>query len=253
VRTGEAEAADQSADIRDDLGFLQTALLAFAGISLFVGAFIIFNTFSITVAQRAREFALLRTLGASRAQVLRSVLGEGIVLGVLGSVAGLFLGIAVAAGLRALFKAFGFELPSTGTVLEARTVYVSLAVGLVVTLVSSLAPALRATRVPPVAALREGVALPETRSSRLAFPLAVVLAVLGVAAIAVGLFGGLDDSPALIFVGAGAAATFLGSRCCRRSSSARSPRRSGGRSRRPSGSRAGWRGRTPCVSPGAPR
>ena len=210
VRTGEAEAASQSADIRDDLGFLQTALLAFAGISLFVGAFIIFNTFSITVAQRAREFALLRTLGASRAQVLRSVMGEGVVLGVLGSLAGLALGILVAAGLRALFKAIGFELPSTGTVLQARTVYVSLAVGVVVTLVSCLAPALRATRVPPVAALREGVALPATRSSRLAFPLALVLTALGVAAMAVGLFGGLEDSPALLFVGLGAGATFLG-------------------------------------------
>ena len=210
VRTGEAEAADQSADIRDDLGFLQTALLAFAGISLFVGAFIIFNTFSITVAQRAREFALLRTLGASRGQVLRSVLGEGLVLGVLGSLIGLALGILVAAGLRALFKAIGFELPSTGTVLAARTVYVSLAVGVIVTLVSSLAPALRATRVPPVAALREGVALPATRSSRLAFPLALVLTGLGVAAIVVGLFAGLGDSPALLCVGLGAGATFLG-------------------------------------------
>jgi len=210
VRTGAGQAADQSKDIRDDLGFLQIGLLAFAGVSVFVGAFIIFNTFSITVAQRAREFALLRTLGASRGQVLRSVLGEGIVLGVLGSLVGLGLGIVVASGLRALFKAVGFELPSTGTVLEARTVYVSLGVGIVVTLVSCLAPALRATRVPPVAALREGVAMPESRSSRLAFPLALVLTTLGVAAIAVGLIAGLDDSPALLLVGLGAAATFLG-------------------------------------------
>jgi len=210
VRTGQAEAADQTAEIQDDLGFLQTGLLAFAGVSLFVGAFIIFNTFSITVAQRAREFALLRTLGASRAQVLRAVLGEGIVLGVLGSIVGLGLGILVAGGLRALFKAFGFELPSTGTVLAARTVYVSLAVGVVVTLVSCLAPALRATRVPPVAALREGVAVPETRSSRLAFPLALVLTALGVIAIVVGLFAGFDESSALAFVGSGAGATFLG-------------------------------------------
>ena len=210
VRTGEDEAVSQSADIRDDLGFLQTALLAFAGISLFVGAFIIFNTFSITVAQRAREFALLRTLGASRAQVLRSVVGEGAVLGVLGSLAGLALGILVASGLKALFKAIGFELPSTGTVLQARTVYVSLAVGVIVTLISCLAPALRATRVPPVAALREGVALPESKSSRLAFPAALVLAALGVVAMAVGLFAGLDDSGALSLLGLGAALTFLG-------------------------------------------
>lgn len=210
VRTGEEEAQSQTSDIRDNLGFLRTALLAFAGISLFVGAFIIFNTFSITVAQRAREFALLRTLGASRGQVLRSVLGEGVVLGALGSLVGLGLGLLVASGLRALFKAIGFELPSTGAVLAARTVYVSIGVGLVVTLVSCLAPALRATRVPPVAALREGVALPETRSSRLAFPLALLLTTLGVAGILVGLFGGFDENGSLTFVGIGAAATFLG-------------------------------------------
>jgi len=210
VRTGAAEAADRSGSIREDLGFLQIGLLAFAGVSLFVGAFIIFNTFSITVAQRAREFALLRTLGASRAQVLRAVLGEGVLLGVLGSVVGLGLGILVASGLRALFKAFGFELPSTGTVLEPRTVYVSLAVGVVVTLASCVAPALRATRVPPVAALREGVALPESRSSRLAFPVALVLTTLGVAAMVVGLFAGLGESLALLLVGLGAAVSFLG-------------------------------------------
>ena len=101
VRTGKQETKNQQDDIRGALSFLTTALLAFAGISLFVGAFIIFNTFSITVAQRAREFALLRTLGASRRQVLRSVLTEGLVLGVLGSVVGLGIGILVASGLRA--------------------------------------------------------------------------------------------------------------------------------------------------------
>ena len=210
VRTGQAEAASQTADIRDQLGFLRTALLAFAGIALFVGAFIIFNTFSITVAQRAREFALLRTLGASRGQVLRSVLAEGAVLGVLGSAAGLVLGIGVAAGLKALFKAVGFELPSSGIVIAGRTIWVSMLVGVLVTLVSTLAPALRATRVPPVAALREGVALPETRSSRLAFPLSVLLTALGLAGMAVGLFAGLGDSTALLLLGIGAAFTFLG-------------------------------------------
>jgi putative ABC transport system permease protein len=164
VRTGSEQASNQSKDIRDNLGFLQTALLAFAGISLFVGAFIIFNTFSITVAQRAREFALLRTLGARRGQVLRSVLAEGLTLGIFGSAAGLGLGVGAASVLRALFKSFGIDLPSTGTVVETRTITVSLIVGTVVTVIASLAPALRATRVPPVAALREGVALPETRS-----------------------------------------------------------------------------------------
>ncbi len=210
VRTGEAQAASQTAEIRDQLGFLRTALLAFAGIALFVGAFIIFNTFSITVAQRAREFALLRTLGASRRQVLRSVLVEGLVLGVLGSLVGLLLGAGVAAGLKALFAAVGFELPSSGIVIDARTIWLSLLVGVLVTMLATLAPALRATRVPPVAALREGVALPETRSSRLAFPIAVALSALGLAGMAVGLFAGFGDSTALLLLGLGAALTFLG-------------------------------------------
>ncbi|MEA2306914.1 MAG: putative transport system permease protein [Solirubrobacteraceae bacterium] len=210
VRTGKQETKSQQDDIKGALSFLTTALLAFAGISLFVGAFIIFNTFSITVAQRAREFALLRTLGASRRQVLRSVLTEGLVLGVLGSVIGLGVGILVASGLRALFKAVGVDLPSSGTVIASRTIIVSLLVGIIVTLVASLAPALRATRVPPVAALREGVALPQTRSSRLAFPLAIVLTALGFGLMALGLFGSGSSSSALSLLGGGAALTFIG-------------------------------------------
>jgi putative ABC transport system permease protein len=210
IRTGKEEAASQSKSIRDDLGFLKTALLAFAGISLFVGAFIIFNTFSITVAQRAREFGLLRTLGASRAQVMRSVLGEGLFLGLLGGLAGLGLGIALATGLRALFKAIGFEVPSNGTVIETRTITTSLLVGVLVTMVSTLAPALRATRVPPVAALREGVALPPGRGARFVFPASIVLLALGLGLLALGLFGSSSSSTALTLVGAGAGLMFIG-------------------------------------------
>ncbi len=167
VRTGTEQAAESSRQIRDNLGFLRTALLAFAGISLFVGAFIIFNTFSITVAQRTRELALLRTLGASRRQVLAAVLGEGALLGVTGAAAGLALGVLVAGGLRALFKAIGADLPSNGSVVLTRTVVVSLLVGVLVTLLASLAPALRATRVAPIAAMREGAVLPPSRHARL--------------------------------------------------------------------------------------
>ena len=209
VRTGKQEAASQSKDIRDNLGFLKTALLAFAGISLFVGAFIIFNTFSITVAQRAREFGLLRTLGASRAQVLRSVLGEGFFLGLFGSLIGLGLGVALAAGLRALFKAIGFDVPSNGTVIASRTVIVSLLVGVVVTIVATLAPAVRATRVPPVAALREGFASTGKRS-RIAFPAGILMLLAGLALIAVGLFGTGSSNRDLTFVGIGAGLMFLG-------------------------------------------
>ena len=157
VRTGEQQAAKQSADLEDNLSFIRTFLLVFAYVSLFVGAFIIFNTFSITVAQRTREFGLLRTLGGSRTQIMRSVVAEGLLLGVGGSVLGLLAGIALAPALNELFKAFGADLPNSGTVIETRTIVVSLLVGTVVTVLAGLAPALRATRVPPLAAMREGV------------------------------------------------------------------------------------------------
>lgn len=160
VRTGAQEAANQTSELEEQLGFLRTFLLVFAYVALVVGAFIIFNTFSITVAQRTREFGLLRTLGASRGQVMRSVVLEGLLLGVCGAVAGLFIGIALAPALDQLFKAFGADLPDNGTVLQSRTVIVSLLVGIVVTMLAGFFPALRATRVPPIAAMREGVSIP---------------------------------------------------------------------------------------------
>jgi putative ABC transport system permease protein len=210
VQTGKEDANRQSKEIRDNLSFLRTGLLAFAFIALFVGAFLIFNTFSITVAQRTREFGLLRTLGAKRRQVLRSVIVESLVLGFAGAVTGLALGLVLAPGLKALFKSFGADLPASGTVIATRTVVVSLVIGVVVTLLSSLPPALRATRVPPIAALREGAVLPRGRFARFATPFAVVLTVLGAIGLAVGLFAGMSSSGALSLIGAGAAALFLG-------------------------------------------
>ncbi len=160
VRTGAAEAAKQTSDLESSLGFLRTFLLVFAYVALVVGAFIIFNTFSITVAQRTRELGLLRTLGASRRQVLSSVIYEGLMLGVVGAVLGLLLGLLLAPALNQLFIAFGAELPNNGTVVEARTVIVSLLVGIIVTVAAGIFPAIRATRVPPLAAMREGVVIP---------------------------------------------------------------------------------------------
>jgi putative ABC transport system permease protein len=182
VRTGAQEAANQTAELEEKLGFLRTFLLVFAYVALVVGAFIIFNTFSITVAQRTREFGLLRTLGCSRAQIMRSVIEEGLMLGVGGAVLGLFAGLGLAPALDGLFKAFGADLPDNGTVLEARTVIVSLGVGIAITVLAGFLPALRATRVPPMAAMREGVqippALPTRRALvvRFALYLAVVVA-----------------------------------------------------------------------------
>jgi putative ABC transport system permease protein len=210
VRTGQEEARKQSSDIKNNLSFLTTLLLAFAGISLFVGAFIIFNTFSITVTQRMREFALLRTLGASRGQVMRSVVGEGLTIGLLGSFVGLLLGVAVAGGLRALFRAVGVDLPSNGNVIATRTIIVSLVVGTLVTVLSSLAPALRATRVPPVEALHEGAVPPSRGPSRKVTIAGTLLGILGVGLMAAGLFGSFSSSAALSFVGGGALLTFLG-------------------------------------------
>src|SRR5215212_3952959 len=136
VRTGEGQATEDASDTKSFTSFLQNFLLAFGGIALFVGAFVIANSLSITIAQRTREFATLRTLGASRRQVLRSVLVEAVVVGVFASVVGLFLGLALAKGLFALFEAVGFTLPNSGLLLETRTIVVALLVGIVVTVLA---------------------------------------------------------------------------------------------------------------------
>jgi putative ABC transport system permease protein len=190
VRTASAQVAHDTTDIKDQLKFLTIGLLAFGFIAVFVGAFVIFNTFSITVAQRTRELALLRTFGASRRQILRSVTGEALAIGLLGGVLAIGLGFAAALGISALFRAFGLKLPTTGAVLESRTVIVCMLVATIVTLVASLTPALRATRVPPVAALQEGAVLPRSRFAPFVPGLAAVLVVIGVALVLAGLLGG---------------------------------------------------------------
>ncbi|HEY8865413.1 MAG TPA: ABC transporter permease, partial [Solirubrobacteraceae bacterium] len=209
VRTGKEQAKKQSGDIRDHLGFLRVALLAFAGVAVFVGGFTIFNTFSITVAQRKREFAMLRTLGASRRQVLTAVVAEALMIGLIASALGLLAGIGYSKGIRGLFVAFGIDLPSSGTVVAARTVVVSMLVGVIVTLAASLGPSLRATRVAPLEALREGMGSTRRRSGRIT-GLAGGLCVLGVALMAYGLFGVSDSSSALSLIGLGAVVVFLG-------------------------------------------
>src|SRR3954452_5131191 len=155
VRTGKEQAEKQAQDLSDALGFIRTALLVFAGVALLVGSFLIFNTFSVTVAQRTREFALLRTLGASRGQVLRSVLVETFVVGLAASILGVVVGVALAPGLAAMLKAFGLDLGTTGLVLKSGTVIAGVLVGLIATMVSGFIPAWRATRVQPVAAMRD--------------------------------------------------------------------------------------------------
>jgi len=201
VRTGAEEAATESSELESALGFLRTFLLVFAYVALFVGAFIIFNTFSITVAQRTREFGLLRTLGASRAQVRRSVVYEGLMLGIVGSVLGLLGGIALAPALNDLFKAFGADLPNNGTVIETRTIVVALLVGTGVTVLAGLSPALRATRVPPLAAMREGVEIPRrTPITRGRHAVPVLLGLIGLRLIVAIVVGEPFSKIAIVFV-----------------------------------------------------
>ncbi|TML04076.1 MAG: ABC transporter permease [Actinobacteria bacterium] len=191
--------------------FIQYFLLAFAGIALFVGSFVIANTLSITIAQRVREFATLRTLGATRRQILRAVVIEALVIGTLGSVTGLFLVLGLAKGLNALFKVLGFDLPTAATVFKERTVIVSLLVGIVITLLASLRPALRATRVPPIAAVREGAILPPGRFARLTPILSLITLVLGVLLLGYGVLGhGLSTANRLGSLGFGIVLLFFG-------------------------------------------
>ncbi|MHB1242785.1 MAG: ABC transporter permease [Gaiellaceae bacterium] len=211
VRTGLAQAAEDASGTNEFITFLQGFLLAFAGIALFVGSFVIANSLSITIAQRAREFATVRTLGASRKQVLGSIIVESLVVGTLASVAGLFLGLALASGLFQLFDLVGFTLPNSGLLFETRTIVVSLLVGITVTLLASLRPAIRATRVPPIAAVREGATLPEPRFARFRAAGTLVTVALGFAALLYGLFGGgLGTTQILLWMGVGALLIFVG-------------------------------------------
>src|SRR4029077_14248224 len=163
------------------------------------------------IAQRTREFATLRTLGASRRQVLRSVVIEELVTGVIASIVGLFLGLGLAKGLFGFFDAVGFTLPNSGLLLQTRTIVVALLVGVLVPLLASLRPALRATRVPPIAAVREGATLPPGRFARFRGLGAALLAVLGFASLAYGIFGsGLGTTKVLVFMLVGALLIFIG-------------------------------------------
>ena len=212
VRTGQAQAKQAAKDTNGFLDILEYFLLAFGFVALFVGIFVIANTLGITIAQRMRELATLRTLGATRRQVYWSVVLEAFVVGVLASVCGLFLGLGLAKLLNALFVSFGIDLPQVGTVFATRTVVVALVVGVVATLIAAVRPALRATRVEPIAAVREGAVLPPSRFySRFGPYVALSVTVGAVAFMLVGLFvGGLATKPRLLFVGIGALGVFIG-------------------------------------------
>jgi putative ABC transport system permease protein len=207
VKTATEQADSLATDLSEGLAFFNVFLLVFAGVALFVGTFIILNTFSMLVAQRTRELALLRALGASRAQVTRSVLGEALVLGVVGSTIGLGAGYGIAAGLRALFGSFGLTLDGD-LVFAGDTVVWSYVIGVLVTVLAAYLPARRAAKTPPVAAMRDDVVAVE-RGLRRRTVAGAVLAGAGVLALVAGTL--VDDgSNAASLVGVGALALILG-------------------------------------------
>jgi putative ABC transport system permease protein len=192
VRTGKEQVDKDVGDFSKLLSPIRTALLVFAGVSVLVGGFLIFNTFNITVAQRTREIALLRMLGASRAQVMRSVLAETFVIGLGASILGILVGVLVAKILSVLFGAVGLDIGNTSLPLEPRTIVVCLIVGVIATLVSGFVPARRATRIEPIAALRDA---DTAGTARLRRRRVVAASLLGLAGIAVMLYALLGDLP----------------------------------------------------------
>jgi putative ABC transport system permease protein len=188
VLTGAEITEENQDDIEEGLQFFTGFLTAFAVIALVVGAFVIYNSFSILVAQRNREMALLRAVGASRGQVLRGVLLEAVVIGGLASVAGFLLGLAVTGGLQALMDAFGFDLPAGGIVVRPAAVVTAILCGFVVTVLSAMVPAVRASRVSPLAAMRD-VAVERTTRVWIRVVLAVGVAVVGGVALVSGVTG----------------------------------------------------------------
>jgi putative ABC transport system permease protein len=211
VKDSAQQAKDDAAQINDGLKTIRLVLLGFGGIALLVGAFVIFNTLSITVAQRTREFATLRTLGASRKQVKRSVVLEGLVIGLVASLIGLVTGFGIAKGMVALISALGLELPEAGTVVQTRTIVVSVLLGTGITVLASILPARRATRVPPIAAVREGSILPQTRFAAHSSKAGAGVVLASLAAIAAGMFaGGVSGAVMALLIAGGVLGLFMG-------------------------------------------
>ncbi|HEX2119259.1 MAG TPA: FtsX-like permease family protein, partial [Acidimicrobiales bacterium] len=205
--TGVVVTSESQDRIAEDLGFFNTFLMVFAVVALLVGGFMIFNTFSITVAQRTRENGLLRALGASRRQILSSVLVEATAIGLVASALGLAAGVAVAGLLKAMLAAFGLEIPGRGIVLEPSTVVISVVTGMVVTLGAALSPARKAAKIPPIAAMRAQAAGSAGYGSKQRVVVGLLLLVVGVSTMFMGLFG--DSGNAIATVGLGVLLVFF--------------------------------------------
>ncbi len=204
-------AEEQLAGFKDALGFINTFLLVFGLVALFAGTFLIQNTFQIIVTQRTRELALLRAIGATRAQVIRMVIGEAVLVALLASSLGVVGGIGLANLIRLAFETFGGDIPGGNLVVAPRTVAVALGTGLVVTLLSAIVPALNASRIAPIAAMREALARPRAKSLRRRSAIGGALTVLGLVLLFLGLQGTVPGSLSPVaVVGAGAGAMFVG-------------------------------------------
>jgi putative ABC transport system permease protein len=208
VVTGEEITKETQSDFQKGMSFFNTFMFIFAVVALLVGAFMIFNTFFITVTQRARENALMRAIGASRRQVLVTVLAEALFVGVVASVIGLGLGVVVAMGLKALLVAFGVDLPTSGIVFSASTAVISLVAGVTITLVAAISPARKAGKIPPIAAMRDIDTTSTGYGSKERIAVGSSIVVLGVAAMLYGLFAKPDN--ATIVVGLAVILVFFG-------------------------------------------
>lgn len=207
VLTGAEITKENQNDIKDALGFFNTFLLIFGVIALLVGSFIIFNTFSIIVAQRGREMALLRAIGAKRGQVVRSVLFEAVLVGVAASVIGFIAGVLLAGALKAALAAFGLDIPASQITIPTNAVIWSFVVGMGVTVVAAVFPAIRASRIPPIAALQR-VGADQSAGSWKRTAAGLVVTLLGIFFVVSGLFG--DSDSGLQSVGLGAFIIFIG-------------------------------------------
>ncbi|MER5684332.1 FtsX-like permease family protein [Streptomyces sp. NPDC002205] len=207
ARTGKVLADDQAKQIESGLGNLNTMLLAFAAIALFVGIFLIANTFTMLVAQRTRELALLRAVGASRRQVKRSVLLEAAVVGALASVIGFLLGLGLATGLRSAMSLIGGKIPAGPLVISPVAVGAALGVGILITVLAAWLPARRAAKIAPVAAMSSVHAVATTKSLVVRNSIGGVLTLLGAAGIVAGAAAGSDGRT---IIGAGAFVALIG-------------------------------------------
>lgn len=210
AQTAQSASEEQAAIFQEALSFFSIFLLVFGFIALFVGTFIIYNTFQIVIAQRVRELALMRAIGSTRGQVVRAVLIEALIIGVLASIIGIAAGAGLSVLLRLGLEAAGIALPGGGLVIQARTVIVALGVGVVVTVLSALAPALQASRIAPVAAMRQDAGRPRERSLLWRTVIGVLLLAVGIASLATGLFADLGNTvAALSSIGLGAVLVLL--------------------------------------------